>query len=649
VAKKKKRPSRKASPSRSPQQRDALNEAHALLHRRQWAEARDLLDDMARRWPREPEVLFLLLSVHQQLRDPVRTLSVAERLAPLVPRNPDVVLALAGAYLDNNFPALALRAFEDFLARWPDHPQAADARRAVTQLTADIDRMLETFELGGPEGRELAAMHEEVQCLLARGRYAETRAKAAELLRRRPRFAAALNNSGEASFREGRFAEAVAAAEEVLGFDPENFHALSNRTRYLCLSGRVAEARAAADRLKAARSSNLDLGVKKAEALSYLGDDRGVWEAWEAARLGGEGSSSAHAALFAHLAAVAAFRLGREDEARRLWRTALERMPGLDAARDNLDDLDRPPGERNAPWPFRVNHWLPESTARDLAFQMEASLRRHSDRAVTEAAQRFLRAHPELASLAPLLLDHGDGAGREMVLRLAHAARTPELLAPLRDFALGQRGTDELRMQAAQLAADAGLLPPGPIRFWSRGEWTEVLLLGFEIFTEPRDEHSPEVTELAAEAIEANRGGDGPHAEELLRRALAIEPESPSLQNNLAVALQAQGRDQEAEDLIRQIHARFPDYLFARAALAQQHTRDGEFDEARELLKPLLTRRRLHYTEFNALCAAQIDLLLGQGEREGARVWFEMWEGANPDNPLLEAWRARVGAKRRRR
>jgi hypothetical protein len=101
------------------------------------------------------------------------------------------------------------------------------------------------------------------------------------------------------------------------------------------------------------------------------------------------------------------------------------------------------------------------------------------EEAMSKAARRYLREHPEIAPLVPLLLDRGDPTARELALHVALAARTPELLAALWDFALGQRGPDAMRNRAAQAASEAGLLPAGPVRLWLDGKWREVLLMGF--------------------------------------------------------------------------------------------------------------------------------------------------------------------------
>src|SRR5262249_14298621 len=151
--------------------------------------------------------------------------------------------------------------------------------------------------------------------------------------------------------------------------------------------------------------------------------------------------------------------------------------------------------------------------------------------------------------------------GREFAFRLATIAETPELMAALRDFALGQRGPDQLRMEAANTACAAGLLSEGPTRLWMRGEWQGIQLLGWELHNEATGGHSRQVEDWAREAMEALYEDDGKRAEDLLRKALEQEPNAPDLLNNLASAYHAQDRWEESEALIRQIHERFPDYF----------------------------------------------------------------------------------------
>jgi tetratricopeptide (TPR) repeat protein len=219
-------------------------------------------------------------------------------------------------------------------------------------------------------------------------------------------------------------------------------------------------------------------------------------------------------------------------------------------------------------------------------------------------------------------------------------------MGPLKDFALSQDGPDKLRIEAAQLVREAGLLPAGPARIWSQGEWHDLLLLGFEIYDEPElTVHSPQVTEWMQDAVLALREQDVQRAEPLLRKALAQEPDKPDLLNNLAVVYELQGQHQEKKALIREIHERYPDYFFGRANLARQYTQDGDYERARQLLDPLLRQNRIHTSEFVSLCAAEIELHLAQGNVDAARSWFNFWDSTHLPDPQIERYRSRLGAR----
>jgi predicted Zn-dependent protease len=90
--------------------------------------------------------------------------------------------------------------------------------------------------------------------------------------------------------------------------------------------------------------------------------------------------------------------------------------------------------------------------------------------------------------------------------------------------------------------------------------------MDFEIYHEVAYNHSKRVGQWLTQAIKLLRKqtpAAAQQAEELLQKAIAAEPDSPDLYNNLAAAYQIQGRDQEAEALVTDIHQRFPDYVMA--------------------------------------------------------------------------------------
>jgi predicted Zn-dependent protease len=646
MARKKKRrpePPAKRAPL-SPKLARQLDEAEALARRGKWDEADRQLRELSRAHPRQPDIPACWAKLANRVKDLRSYLEACERLVALRPGDPDLRLALAAAYLRNSWPALGLRTFRDFLARWPDHPEAGRTRDALARLEPGYRERLADLGLSGPDEDQLAAWHEEVQIHLERGEHAAVRRLAENILQARPRFAPVLNNLGESYWREGDLAQATACARRVLAFDPANVHALANLTRYLTLAGQPKEAQEAAARLRATEPANPDAWAKVAEARSCLGDDTGVLEAVEAARRCAPPPEGQTGAYLEHLGGVAAYRQGRAEEARERWQEALRLMPGFPTARENLDELRKPPEERHAAWPFPLPYWIPEPLMRGLMARVEGAAKRKRQESAQRPIRDFLQQHPELAALVPILLDRGDPDGRFLALHICLAAETPPLQEALRDFALSQRGPDNQRLEAAYAALKAGLIKPGPVRFWTGGDWTEVVLVAYELYSTPEHKHSEEVAELASTAHEALRQFDGHRAEQILNEALAKEPGAPDLLNNLAAAYSLQGRSKEARDLILQVHAEHPDYWFGRTGAARFAIEDGRLDEAEATLRPMIQQRRMHVSEYAALAGAEIDLELARGHIRGAQSWLSTWARLLPDHPHLALMARKIRA-----
>jgi tetratricopeptide (TPR) repeat protein len=643
MAKKKRRPVRsKARLPLSKRMVDQLEKAEGLLRRKQWPAAAELLEDLGRRYPRREEVLTLRLELAAEMHDFPTHSAVCRQLIELRPTDAELRVLLGGSYLAAGRIALGLQTFQDFLEHWPNHPEAAEVRQTVAKIEPDFRQLLAGIGLEGPDAFRLAAWHEQIQVHLEEGAFAEVRRVAERLLAVRPTFAPALNNLSEAYARDGDYSRAVETTRRVLAFEPDNVHALGNLTRYLYLDGRAVEAEETASRLRTLTPIHSDDWAKIAEALSSLGDDAGVEETARRARDSDLAPAGPRAALVEHLAAVAAYRQGREADARLHWKTALRHQPGFPLAQDNLDDLRQPAEQRHAAWPFDIAHWLPRKLHDQLRKRLTNVSASKRDTVLQKEVRDFLRSRPNLERLIPILLDRGDPAGRTWALLMARLADTPAMQAALRDFALSQRGPDEQRLEASREAQEAGVFPSGMVRMWMRGEWTEILLLSFEVTEETERKHSLEVENLASEGHDALRAGEGVRAESLLKRALEKEPGAPDLLNNLAAAYMLQDRVREAEDLIRQIHARFPDYWFGTIGVARLAIRAGRTDEAAAMLRPLLQQRKMHASEFAALAMAEIELQLASRQREGARSWVKMWEDILPDHPELPAWRSRV-------
>jgi tetratricopeptide (TPR) repeat protein len=621
---------------------DDLKEVEVLTQRKRWTEARDRLEQLNRRYPNRSEVLMLLIHVYFELRAMREYQATLEQLCVLEPDDPEFVLGLASAYAANDRPTLALRTFRQFLERWPDHADADKAREAAAKLDLTVDLIFADMELSGEEGFEFAILHEQAQVYAEQQKYPAARRALDELMRRRPNFAPTLNNLSNLYYVQGQLPEAIEASQQVLAFDPENVHALSNLIRLLCQSGRVSEAQAYADRLKFSSAVAFQAGLKKMEALSYLGDDAGVLALFEAAQ---HDVDIADHAMIYHLAAVAALRLGFEDVARRHWQQAVKLEPGLQLAQDNLADLRRPIDQRNGPWAFDMANWLTQKTVRDLPRFVESAARRNSEEAIMHATRRYLREHPEVVGLVPVLLDRGDPIARDFVLHTAMMADTPELNAILRDFALSQQGTDDMRMKAAQHCVQAGVIPTGLTRLWLKGEWTDMLLIGFELHGEQVIRHSAQVERIMAEAGEAMWQDEAERAERLWKQALKLEPDKPDVLYNLAQAYALQDRLDESRAVVEEVRQRFPDYLFGQIDAVRRLTTEKRYEEAQAILDQLMTRKRWHFSEFAAFAGAQIELHLAEGNRGAAKSWLEMWKQADPDHPSLEYFEKQLGRK----
>jgi tetratricopeptide (TPR) repeat protein len=633
-----------------PNARNRIDDADALIEKKRYAEALEILAPLAAKYPDRLEILASQAMCYFHLGDAGEYLEASLKLQRMLPDRPDALLALAQAYLMNERLSLARRAYLRFLERWPEGKDAGHARDAVQAIEPELGRILTMVNLPGEERYEAAELHEESQVLMEQGQIAQAIATAGKLLEWLPGFIPALNNLSQMQHLDNRPAEAIATAKRVLEIEPQNFHALGNLARYLFLQGRADEARRVADRLRDTQSDRDDIWIKKAETFSFLGDDQAVLEVFEGAEAAGALENLSDVEMLYHLAAVASWRLGGKERARELWRKCLEAAPGFEFARANLADLSRPEGERNGPWAFTLNYFL----RREALDEMLKEIRKGSQQNkadITEAMQDYARHHPEITHLIPYLTERGDPMGRDFAIRLAGAIKTPELLATLRDFALSQQGSDQARMQAAQTATQEGLLPSGvSTRMWINGEWKDILMFGVEISPEPdeKDMLPPKVERLAAGAMEEFKYGDPAKGERLLKQAIEIAPNLPSLLNNLAAAYGRQGKDEEARNLLAEIRRRFPDYFFGITNEAMNLARDGKLDEAEELLKPLLQRKRLHTSEFASLCCAQVEIEIARRNRESALSWIQMWETAYPDDPSLEIMRSRVERPRLR-
>ena len=624
-------------PQRGKRWQQIISRAESLIDEGRWDEAGETLERFERANPGRPEVLRLLLDVYHQKREFASYQHVSRLLLKQTPNDPDVYAMMAGACLANAQPVTALEAFRRFIQRWRDHPFADGARDMVAQLEPMVAAVLAGLPFPKDQRLELAQMHEEVLACVAAGQFELVISAAQRLLARCADFSPALNNLSLAYFMTGRSEEAIRTTRRVLQIDPDNVHAQANLTRYLFFGGHRAEGEQWRRRLRAARSDNPEIWSKKAETFGYLGDDQGVLDAFdEAKRVGYLKAKTPDVALMYHLAGVAHARQGRMSEARAHWRRALRIMPDLALPAGNLEDAKKPVGERHGPWAFTVDYWLPKDTIERLLDELELLDFDGDERSAARAARRFAAKWPGLHDIVEALLDRGDELGRGIAWRLAMALETPEMLAKLREFCLSRRGPDAMRLDTAGHLSRKGVIEAGPMWMWIKGEHREIEAMGFEVTEKPVGElHREPVNTWAYNAMQAIGKGNGEEAERLLRKCLDAVGDKPDLLNNLATAYHVQHRDEEAIELIREVHRRWPDYFFGLIAMANLAFEEGNLDRAEEILAGLRRRAKFHVTEFSAMCMAWIRLHVERKQFEAAESWLGMWKNVNPDDPQI--------------
>lgn len=179
-----------------------------------------------------------------------------------------------------------------------------------------------------------------------------------------------------------------------------------------------------------------------------------VWRQAQAAEV----EDSPAGALFYHLAAVALARTGDEKRAITQWKKALEEDPSFTLAQDNLSDICKSVGQRHGAWPLSWEQWLTPKSSEALHRAIATHLNSTQSEKLISGLKAFFNHHADVMAILHRILERGGPKGQEFILSTTEQLKTPELLALIKDFALSQNGSDQMRNRAATLAAEANLL-----------------------------------------------------------------------------------------------------------------------------------------------------------------------------------------------
>ncbi len=623
--------------------REGLEEADNFLAQGESQQALEILSELNKSFPRQPDVLGLMANANLDTDNQHGYLHAIHELHELTPNRAEVKLGLAGAYLSNGYPALALQTFRQFLKRWSHDERASDVEKTIPQLENALRELLHDPGDSLETGFEFACQHEEIRLLMESGNYTRCRQVAKKLLQQRPDFVPILNNLSQVDWLEGDLPGAIETSRKVLEIDPQNVHALSNLTRYLFMQGKKDEAWGFAKRLKDSNADAAERRVKVGEALSFIGDDEGLLSLFDQAKNINE-LDQWNENLW-HWCAAAEYRKGNISVARKHWQKCLKLAPYFSLAAKNLEELKKTQHERACPLVFPLEMWITRKTLESLMSATKRAANQKNDTVFRTKIAEDIERHPELIHFVPAALASGDEHCKEFAINLADMSAHPAILDSLKEFALGQRGSDALRMEAAQMLTKHGIFKSGEtIDLWIEGASRPLMMLGFQISYDAQDRPKlkPAAQRLMEQAIYALRDEDGAQAEIHLRKALEIQKDEPGLFNNLAVALSMQGKHDEAGAIADEIPTRFPDYFFGQVISVRKAIQANDLDKAKTVLDKMMQKQELHVTEFGALCGCQIDYMIESDKPEGAVSWFAMWEQGYPDDPSLKNYEHKI-------
>jgi len=439
----------------------------------------------------------------------------------------------------------------------------------------------------GPRGEKILLLdleegerlHEQGLSLVQRGRGREAIPVLERCIEKVPLIPNPHNNLALAHFHAGDPDRAIETAEHVVRvIDPGNTFARAILVHFYMVVGRTRDAERMGDGLRTSRPESVDAAVRVCEALP---------------------------ARIAFLRGTAAANLEDHALAGEYLRQAARDPAHRKRARKYLGLLERHcgPGTLQGDWPyFEALEWMPYTCLERLGTEPR------------------LRSYPGVVFSLVGILNEAPARG-ELTVRFLGEIASPQALEILRQVAFGTFGTDDLRFTALSVLRELGEIKKNErVRIWRSGEWTTVECTKVEITEEAATPVPAHVEKLAEEVVSTLHSGDHVRAELRGRALVARAPDYPAAHQNLAVALYAQGKTEEAEAHLRRAMEMDPQYLFAPAALARIRLQQHRIAEAREILRSTELPPRIHPDAYAVFLSAQKEVALAEGKTEAAAM-----------------------------
>jgi Flp pilus assembly protein TadD len=618
-----------------------LRRAAQLIDEDELEAAEQLLLPLRVQAPNNIEVWRLLFEIYAEMRHSTGLWETSYALVQIAPQVAEHVGNVVTTALSNGLFFNAHHFMKHYLAHFPNEVQAEAMRKALPDLERTIAEIKVSGDMAPGLTAEDAMATEVVTMCFARGNVAEAERLSRLHIQRSPNLAAPRNNLGMCLAMQGHFEAAIAVMRETLDMHPDNLHTAANLCEFLYRNGQAEEARALLSRIDIPALPP-ETVLKQLEVYSMLDENALAVSAFERFRGRQPLAQLSFSPNGFHLVAAAYARLGNDGDAKTLWNHALKLDPDFSAAIENLDNLRRPVGERMAAFALSMDYWVPQVWETELVQIGTAA--QHSNALLRTTTNAWYESHPALAVALPILWERSDEAGRNFALYVASVAQLPVL----KDWALGEHGTDQDRLRALNGAVAAGFLPRSePAEMLVQGRRQPILGMAYDVYFEadltdiPKERLS--LNEKIHAAIHAKNYARG---ETLARQAVAKFPEAPSSWNFLTAALQQQKKDEEAKAVLNETLERFPDYFFAKGDMVRLLIRENRLEEAEAWLVPLRKVERLHVSEFKLLCIANIEYAVAKREAYATQSWLAVMENILGDeDPLIRDMRGYILSK----
>jgi len=324
-----------------------------VILKKEWMKTIETLKPLAKLSPNNLDNWVSLASCYYHVGQYENLWQATVNVVRLNPGDSKNWFNVANAAMMNHLWFTAQYYADQFLIKFPNdkyYEQIQELRQRVENVTTKVLASPNTER--GASSIDLREM-EQAEIAITNGDYLLAERLINQTLQRSPTLIAPLNVLSLLYSAQGKFSEAITTARQVLAKYPNNIHALSNLAQLLWRTAQTSEAELIAAKLNQPTSTNALL-LKQLEALSFMGKDSAVIQLFEQSeqRFKENLRVSDYSPMTYHLVSVAYAHQGNEKQAKQLWETALEKNKNFEPARQNLDNLKQPFGQRFKAFPF---------------------------------------------------------------------------------------------------------------------------------------------------------------------------------------------------------------------------------------------------------------------------------------------------------